>query len=164
MIGIIRMHCGRSAARCQHLLPTAAAPAAACSTHAAAASCSRRLGRAGTPCPSARLTAAERGLEDVQSRHPHAQADLGASLRQALGDGPAKALQRGAIAPVNAEVRRAVRHWQSPIRTWRLPTKGGLLSPNPSCASAPSCCRCQCRTAAMTNGSRSAPGHRQRRR
>ena len=47
------------------------------------------------PGPPRRLTAAEGGLEDVERRHPHAQADLSARLRQALGDGPAKALRRG---------------------------------------------------------------------
>ncbi len=34
--------------------------------------------------------------KDVQGGHPHAQGDLRARLRQALGDGPAKALQPGA--------------------------------------------------------------------
>jgi hypothetical protein len=39
-----------------------------------------------------KLAAAVAGLEDVERWDPHAKRDLGASLGQALGDGPAESL------------------------------------------------------------------------
>lgn len=58
------------------------------------------------------LAAPIAGAEDVEGRHPHAEADLGAGLRQVLGDGPTKALVVGHAgdesllsAKVDAEAR-----------------------------------------------------------